>query len=201
MPHFPPAELRVLVETLSLATGHVLDLSHAQLRDLVRAAAGVDLDEPVYNESGGSKAKRFRAFLRLADAPDAAAVLTALSALVPPEDRRLGGPLIDYMAIISRLQKIGPRPGQPAPPDRISSSGPRLKGHACRSRGGMFGAETIDATGGRMTIPVRGTRPDHPPAMEESVEDEVLEWYRMTPQERWAESMRLWHTFLAGRSA
>lgn len=31
--------------------------------------------------------------------------------------------------------------------------------------------------------------------MEECVEDEVLEWYRMSPQERWAESMRLWNTF------
>lgn len=27
------------------------------------------------------------------------------------------------------------------------------------------------------------------------VDDEVLEWYRMTPEERWEESMRLWHTF------
>jgi hypothetical protein len=31
--------------------------------------------------------------------------------------------------------------------------------------------------------------------MEGCVEDEVLEWYRMSPQARWAESMRLWDTF------
>jgi hypothetical protein len=37
--------------------------------------------------------------------------------------------------------------------------------------------------------------------MERCVDEEVLEWYRMTPQERWAESMRLWDIFylLGGR--
>jgi len=38
-------------------------------------------------------------------------------------------------------------------------------------------------------------RPERSPAIERCVEEEVLEWYRMTPQERWAESMRLWDTF------
>ena len=47
-------------------------------------------------------------------------------------------------------------------------------------------------------------KPDAPqrsPAIAGCVDDEVLEWYRMTPQERWAESMRLWSTFhlLGGR--
>lgn len=35
----------------------------------------------------------------------------------------------------------------------------------------------------------------HPPAIEGCVEDEILEWYRMTPLERWEHSMRLWNTF------
>jgi hypothetical protein len=35
-----------------------------------------------------------------------------------------------------------------------------------------------------------------PEVMERCVEEEVLEWYRMTPQERWDESMRLWQTYL-----
>lgn len=38
-------------------------------------------------------------------------------------------------------------------------------------------------------------RPRRSPALERCVEEEVLEWYRMSPQERWAESMRLWDTF------
>jgi hypothetical protein len=33
------------------------------------------------------------------------------------------------------------------------------------------------------------------PAIEGCVDEEVLEWYRMSPRERWAESMRLWDTF------
>lgn len=37
--------------------------------------------------------------------------------------------------------------------------------------------------------------PSRSPAIERCVDPEVLEWYRMTPQERWAESMRLWNTF------
>ena len=39
------------------------------------------------------------------------------------------------------------------------------------------------------------------PALEKCVDEEVLEWYRMSPQERWVESMRLWDIFyeLGGR--
>lgn len=39
------------------------------------------------------------------------------------------------------------------------------------------------------------TRPERSPAMERCVDPEVLDWYRLSPQERWAESMRLWNTF------
>lgn len=44
-------------------------------------------------------------------------------------------------------------------------------------------------------------RPRRSPAVERCIDEEVLEWYRMSPQERWAESMRLWDTFylLGGR--
>ncbi len=38
--------------------------------------------------------------------------------------------------------------------------------------------------------------PRRSPTMEHCVEDEVLEWYRLSPAVRWAESMRLWDTFL-----
>ena len=33
------------------------------------------------------------------------------------------------------------------------------------------------------------------PALEQCVDPEVLDWYRLSPQERWTESMRLWDTF------
>ena len=33
--------------------------------------------------------------------------------------------------------------------------------------------------------------------IEEICEPEWIEWYRMTPQERWVESEKLWQTFLA----
>lgn len=33
------------------------------------------------------------------------------------------------------------------------------------------------------------------PALERSVDPEVLDWYRLTPGERWVESMRLWNTY------
>jgi len=41
----------------------------------------------------------------------------------------------------------------------------------------------------------RNDVPARSPAIEKCVEEEVLEWYRMTPLERWEESMRLWSTF------
>jgi hypothetical protein len=43
--------------------------------------------------------------------------------------------------------------------------------------------------------PAPVTEPARSPAMERCVDPEVLEWYRMSAQERWAESMRLWNTF------
>jgi hypothetical protein len=33
------------------------------------------------------------------------------------------------------------------------------------------------------------------PALREVCEPEWLDWYRLTPQERWRESMKLWETF------
>ena len=37
---------------------------------------------------------------------------------------------------------------------------------------------------------------DGSPALREICEPEWLEWYRLSPQERWAESSKLWDTFL-----
>jgi hypothetical protein len=34
------------------------------------------------------------------------------------------------------------------------------------------------------------------PAMEDLVGDEWAEWYRLTPLQRWAESTKLWQTYL-----
>lgn len=33
--------------------------------------------------------------------------------------------------------------------------------------------------------------------MNEMTEDQWKDWYRLTPQERWAESMKLWEFYLA----
>ncbi len=50
-------------------------------------------------------------------------------------------------------------------------------------------------------LPTPGPHPPRSPAMERCVDPEVLDWYRLTPQERCTESMRLWNTFhlLGGR--
>ena len=34
------------------------------------------------------------------------------------------------------------------------------------------------------------------PALERCAGEELLEWYRMSPRHRWAESLRLWDTFI-----
>ncbi len=34
------------------------------------------------------------------------------------------------------------------------------------------------------------------PALERCVEEEILEWYRMSPRDRWTESLLLWDTFI-----
>jgi hypothetical protein len=49
--------------------------------------------------------------------------------------------------------------------------------------------------------PKSAERPRTSPAVERLMEEEVLDWCMLSPQERWAESMRLWETFylLGGR--
>lgn len=43
-------------------------------------------------------------------------------------------------------------------------------------------------------VPDSDERPRRSPTIQRCVEDEVLEWYRLSPAMRWAESMRLWDT-------
>ncbi|MBA3585617.1 MAG: hypothetical protein H0W36_14060 [Gemmatimonadetes bacterium] len=45
--------------------------------------------------------------------------------------------------------------------------------------------------------PRRHDDPAGSPALERICPEERLEWYRMTPQERWAASQRLWSTVVA----
>jgi len=49
---------------------------------------------------------------------------------------------------------------------------------------------------GEAAAPLRRESAPHPlEILEDLVGDEVLEWYLMTPAERWAESERLWATY------
>lgn len=113
MPHFPPGEWQSLSAILRLASNQVLELSHPELRDLVRDAADVDLDAPEHAGRGSSSAKRLESFLRSSDAPQAAAVIEALSAHLPSSTRTIFGETHDLSGIIRRLKQIGPRPGLP----------------------------------------------------------------------------------------
>ena len=51
------------------------------------------------------------------------------------------------------------------------------------------------ASGATSSSPRPSSARRGPAILEALVEEELLEWYRMTAEERWAESQRLWATF------
>lgn len=78
MPEIKWAEMKILDDTLVMGAGYLLDFSDKTMREFFMNEFRLDLDQDVYRESGTSKARRFRTFLRLADGGQAAHVLRAL---------------------------------------------------------------------------------------------------------------------------
>jgi class 3 adenylate cyclase len=78
MTKFRPADKAFLEKIFEMESGYVLNFTDQTFALFFSESLGVDIDDPVYFEAGGSKAKRLRRFFQLSDAALAARALRAL---------------------------------------------------------------------------------------------------------------------------
>ena len=59
---FARSDRMCIEELLGMGSGYVMDLSNREFSEVLRAEAGIDIDDPTYADRGGSKANRLRSF-------------------------------------------------------------------------------------------------------------------------------------------
>lgn len=99
--------------------GYVLDFSDRTYSQFFAAELDVDIDDPIYATNGGSKGKRLRRFLELADDATSARTLQALwelrSDYIRDDKDPVAGAERKYRALLARLGATG----QPQPPEPV----------------------------------------------------------------------------------
>ncbi|MBN9685914.1 MULTISPECIES: restriction endonuclease [unclassified Corallococcus] len=78
MANIRPVDFILLDSIFEMNTGYVLDFSDRTMSRFFSDELNIDIDNPVYQDDGNSKAKRLRCFLRKVDAPTAVRTLNAL---------------------------------------------------------------------------------------------------------------------------
>lgn len=71
-------DLSLLDSIFQMSTGYVLDFSNRTMAQFFAEKLDIDIDDPVYQKNGTSKANRLRCFLMTVDAPTAVRTLNAL---------------------------------------------------------------------------------------------------------------------------
>lgn len=71
-------DVRVLDKVLEMESGYVLDFTNQTFEEFFADEIGVDINNPIYSEHGGSKGKRMRRFLHHSNAALAARALRKL---------------------------------------------------------------------------------------------------------------------------
>lgn len=130
--------------------GYVLDFSDRTFSHFFAAELGVDIDDPRFADQGGSKGKRLRRFLQLADDATASTALRVIwlhrAHLVAQLGRAdpVAGAEAKYRYLLAKLSGA-PRPTPPPPPppseavrDRLKTEITSLNGLAPHQRGYAF---------------------------------------------------------------
>ncbi|MBX7536086.1 abortive infection family protein [Erythrobacter sp. LQ02-29] len=110
---FARSDRMCIEELLGMGSGYVMDLSNREFSEVLRAEAGIDIDDPTYADRGGSKANRLRSFF---DKSDAGAVAEVLRALWEHRELRswTPGDIVEprpaevrerFMAVVARLER------------------------------------------------------------------------------------------------
>jgi hypothetical protein len=78
MEHLRPVELKLVDELFGMSSGYVLDFTNSTFADFFRREVGINIYDDAYAIYGGSKGKRFRAFLTVGQPRAIALALAAL---------------------------------------------------------------------------------------------------------------------------
>ena len=78
MSKIPPLDKVFLEKLFGMESGYVLNFSDRTFSEFFAESLEIDIDNPVYTESGGSKAKRLRRFFQISDPAIVARALLAL---------------------------------------------------------------------------------------------------------------------------
>lgn len=78
MANIRPIEMKLIHDLTDMDSGWVLDFSNKTFAEFFHDEVGVDIYDEAYNEASGSKGKRLRAFLRIAQPLAVTKLLTAL---------------------------------------------------------------------------------------------------------------------------
>jgi predicted protein tyrosine phosphatase len=78
MPNIRTIDMKLVDELFQMGSGYVLDFSDRTMASFFAEELNVDIDDPVYQEQGTSKAKRLRCYLNKVDLVTAVKTLKAL---------------------------------------------------------------------------------------------------------------------------
>ncbi|WP_210335628.1 hypothetical protein [Ensifer sp. ENS11] len=70
MPTLPTVEMKLIDSIFGMYGGYVLDFSNSRFDTSFSQDIGVDINDEIYATHGGSKGKRFRRFLEVAQTAD-----------------------------------------------------------------------------------------------------------------------------------
>lgn len=111
-----PIDMLLLDDLFDMGQGYVLNFSDRTMREFFVQELNVDIDDPIYSQTGKSKARRLRSFLTLTDPPTVVRTLRALwdyrSASFA--SRRVEDPVLNsegrFLELISRLEGKAAKP-------------------------------------------------------------------------------------------
>lgn len=78
MPNIRTLDMKFVDDLFEMGSGYVLDFSDRTMASFFIEELNVDIDDPVYQEQGTSKAKRLRCYLNKVDLATAVMTLKAL---------------------------------------------------------------------------------------------------------------------------
>jgi hypothetical protein len=71
-------DMLLLDDLFDMGQGYVLNFSDRTMREFFVQELNVDIDDPIYSQTGKSRARRLRSFLTLTDPPTVVRMLRAL---------------------------------------------------------------------------------------------------------------------------
>ena len=97
----------IIEELLQMTGGYVLKFSDATFTDFFDTVLRININDDKYSEHGESKAKRMRAFLKIADNKSVSVVLAEFLKLIPLQNPTYSPQLLDQLKEVQNFLSNG----------------------------------------------------------------------------------------------